>query len=176
MSSETKNQSLNQLSSRGRKLILLEREIDSQLLQLEKLLKWSEKNDIDIAASASLITEAIESFRIQVQDESHLLAEQLEQKQGARKAKQAKPEIRKKKKRPQKPSIVTSSQPRKLSGSQYCDKCKKKHIENWLYKLTDGTTKTLCKYCRGRLLDQQHGRVDALDRAVPGSYGSGRKS
>ncbi|WP_417536591.1 hypothetical protein [Methylophaga sp.] len=85
----------------------------------------------------------------------------------------------KKKKKPKKkkgPSIDLEKPARKLKGAVQCEQCRKTRYETWKYSKTDGTFKTLCRYCRQALLDQKHGKKDALDRAVSGgAYGSNRR-
>ncbi|MFQ1620383.1 hypothetical protein ACK387_19485 [Aeromonas veronii] len=80
-------------------------------------------------------------------------------------------------KRSKQPKVVMTSKRGTLTvGLRICDKCRVNHMENWTYQFSDGTSKTVCRFCKGQLLDNAaNRRVDVMDRCVPGSAMSGKR-
>ncbi|MFB2865023.1 hypothetical protein [Aeromonas sp. MdU4] len=63
------------------------------------------------------------------------------------------------------------------TGLAKCQQCKVNHMEHWVYRFSDGSTKKLCRFCKGRLLDKVKSRKsDAMDYRVPGSAMSGKNN
>lgn len=77
-----------------------------------------------------------------------------------------------------KPKVeLVSSRGMKVMGLAKCQQCKVNHIEHWVYRFSDGSTKKLCRFCKGRLLDKVKNRkTDAMNYRVPGSAMSGKNS
>lgn len=76
-----------------------------------------------------------------------------------------------------KPKVVmTSRRGTRITGLGLCDKCKEVHTEHWIYKFSDGTSQTVCRFCKGALLDKAANRkIDILDRCLPGSALNGKR-
>jgi len=76
-----------------------------------------------------------------------------------------------------KPKVVmTSKRGTRTVGLRICDKCRVIHMEHWTYHFSDGTSQTVCRFCKGQLLDKAANRkTDTLDRCVPGSAMSGKR-
>lgn len=71
--------------------------------------------------------------------------------------------------------VMTSKRGTRVVGLRLCDQCRVTHMEHWTYQYSDGTNKTVCRFCKGMLLDKvAKRRIDMLDRCVPGSAMSGK--
>ncbi|MCW1877699.1 hypothetical protein OMR58_24985 [Erwinia sp. INIA-01] len=72
--------------------------------------------------------------------------------------------------------VLSSLRGKKVSGYLKCDRCKVIHLENWIYSYTDGTTKRLCRFCKGFDLDKAKGiKRDLLNYCVDGSAFGGKR-
>lgn len=61
-------------------------------------------------------------------------------------------------------------------GFRPCDNCQVVHMDHWTYQFSDGTSKTVCRFCKGMLLDKAAKRkTDVLDHCVPGSAMNGKR-
>lgn len=49
---------------------------------------------------------------------------------------------------------MISSRGAKAPGSGKCDKCHVYHIDNWIYKYSDGSEIKLCRFCKDIALDK----------------------
>jgi len=64
----------------------------------------------------------------------------------------------------------------RVTGLRRCEQCKVNHMEHWVYRYSDGSSKTLCLYCKQKLLDKvKHRKTDVLDHCLPGCAMSGKR-
>ncbi|EMW2842069.1 hypothetical protein AAEX71_004378 [Yersinia enterocolitica] len=83
--------------------------------------------------------------------------------------------VKKIKNKKQKITMI-SSRGVKAPVSGKCDKCHVYHIDNWIYKYSDGSEIKLCRFCKGIALDKAKKRKkDLLDHCVSGSAFSGKR-
>ena len=68
-------------------------------------------------------------------------------------------------------------------GISTCDYCHKKHLNCHMQTLFNGSTKNVCNFCLKKIKEKNYWqfskstlRQDALDHAISGSYGSGKRS
>ncbi len=83
--------------------------------------------------------------------------------------------VKKTKNKKQKVTMI-SSRGAKAPGSGKCDKCHVYHIDNWIYKYSDGSEIKLCRFCKDIALDKAKKRKkDLLDHCVSGSAFAGKR-
>lgn len=84
--------------------------------------------------------------------------------------------INKEKEKEKEKVILVSSRGTRISGVGKCSKCNINHMENWVYKYSDGRKKSFCRFCKDSVFDTVSNRkTDALDHCIPGSALSGKR-
>lgn len=87
------------------------------------------------------------------------------------------PELTNKQAKQPKPKVVMlTKRGTRTVGFRQCDNCKVVHMDHWTYQFSNGTSKTVCRFCKGMLLDKAAKRkTDVLDHCVPGSAMNGKR-
>ncbi|MFW1030973.1 hypothetical protein ACEWA3_23020 [Vibrio parahaemolyticus] len=155
--------------------------MDNARIIISRLKEWARSNQVPITQELNQIDRKLAEF---YKYSASVSAKNLTQKQSSKKSKTKR-----------KPKTVVNNNPIEscldkinfnikkviipVKGS--CHFCKVKGISQDAYKLTNNQTAIVCSKCvkKQRKINSQKNKViyvDAMERLVPGSYGSGKKA
>lgn len=173
-------------------------EIEPRLASLEALRHWSKSRNLDLDEPLNQLIHLIQQYRDDVADaiikrlNSVPAAPALKSsskpdtEQRSRNNESLKPKKKPKKKRNKKNKnhlkdndlkklINLKSKPKIVQCNYKCARCNRDFYRGWQYPTFGVGFKIICQSCKDKLTMNTLARVDALDRALPGSFGSGRR-
>lgn len=167
-------------------------EIEPRLASLEALRHWSKGRHLDLDEPLNQLIQIIQQYRDDVAD---AIIKRLNSAPAASNLKSSsKPDTEQRSKNNEPPKqkrnkknkkrltdddlkklINLNSKPKKILYNYKCARCDKDFYRGWQYPTFGIGFKIICQSCKDKLTVNSHRRIDALDRALPGSFGSGRR-
>lgn len=169
-------------------------EIETRLASLEALRHWSKSRSLDLDEPLNQLIQMIQKYRDDVADtiikrlksvpaastlNSSIKPDAEQRSRNNESTKTRKKRNKKNKNRltdfDLKKLINLKSKPKRVFCNYKCARCNKDFYRGWQYPAFGVGFKIICQSCKDKLTVNTLPRVDALDRVLPGSFGSGRR-